>query len=119
VQDGDAYQGKVVSVTCRVAAQSGSSFTVDASVALQGGGNVTIKGAFVNGSTNTAVTLTFQRSDVGTFADDACTITYNGPVQGVSLGRLWAHAVCGAAANAASNRVCPAVADFLFEDCAQ
>jgi hypothetical protein len=118
VANGDTFQGHVASVTCSVTTQNGSAYTVDALVGLQDGGSVKIQGPFVSGN-DTQVQMTFQRSDVGTFADSACTITYDGPVKGVSPGRVWAHAICSTAANAASNHVCPAVADFLFEDCAQ
>jgi hypothetical protein len=140
VSDGDSSGGSQVHVTCSVRAV-GAGFDIALSATLEGvnGANLTITSptgaGAVTANGGSGITGVFQSTNLGTYRQNDCTITftYNGETvpdsPPIAAGRIWGHISCPAAQDGArqvmepdggsTNVQCDAEADFLFEQCSE
>jgi hypothetical protein len=129
--------GGAVTVTCSVVASNGGfDVQLDAEQLGPQGGSLRISSPAGQGAVTTAggtVSVTFtNETDVGSDAQDNCTITYTyqglplsdpsllGTNPPVAAGRIWGHVSCPAATDNLTSppAQCDGEADFLFENCA-
>jgi hypothetical protein len=108
-----------VGIVCTVK-PDGDGFRFDGNVTIDTMGSLTIGGHFAKTGTQSNISAQWQRSDTGTFSDDACTVTFDkDPVMGVFPGRIWGFLDCPHATFSEQSRTCRGTAEFRFENCVQ
>lgn len=124
IEDGKAFNGSSVSVTCSVRPKD-DGFEVSATTTLGGvqGGTFTVSGMFrPTKAPQTGIRGRFKRGDIGDYKDTNCTVVYEeGTQQGVFAGRVWGTITCEKAErdDLSKQSVCQAVGEFKFENCSE
>lgn len=134
VQDGTTYEGKGVTIRCRVT-QTGNTFAFTAEASMAGEGSVRFSNANVTLDGTSKVQAVFARSDYGRFSQDDCEFTayhpggsYDATVDGkptklpdIAPGRIWGKVTCTKATLGDQDppKVCNGAVNFRFENCEQ
>jgi hypothetical protein len=121
VPNGQPFGGGQVTLSCTVK-PSGTSFDVDASIALTGpsGGSFSLEGTLPATGDGTIDVVTKWPKASGEYSGKACKAQFGTPSEGVATGRLWVELTCpDAAKEGATGSTCAISAQIRIENCAQ
>lgn len=117
VENGDVVSGRVVTITCRVAAAAAGGFELEANVTTAGDTTLTIRGTLdAQGKTKAGI-MTLKKTS--TWSSSSCVLDPTALPQGaVAPGRYWTSLACGGSTSDTA-AMCDIFGELRVENCAQ